>query len=185
MHKSYIIPIAFLLLLSCNSNKQDKKETNETITPDSLNQKTDTLKTGEIYFFEKDSVRVAPFEIEISLNEKAKERITGSNETIIVDIFFTGEPIDSSKVEFEEDGSFYVASAKKEITYGQIASFNDIKFPKALYDQLVDKDVLFNINVYSGRKSSPDNLLDVTFLSGKLSSLVNKRSKLDGKLIRE
>lgn len=184
--KLSILPIVVcLIFLSCNSKKQDTKETTGSMRTDSMVQKHDSTLNNGLYTIEGDSVRIAPFEIEISLIPKAKQRITGSNETIVIDIYFTGDPIDSSKVQFEEDGTFYAGAAKREINYGEIASFSDIKFPRSIYDQLIDKDVSFNVNVYSGRKSSPDNLLHMDFLDGKLSSLVNKRSKLNGKLIGE
>ena len=77
----------------------------------------------------------------------------------------------------------YVGSAKKEISYGQIARFDHIKFPKKLYDQLTDKNVDLTVNVYSGRKSSQDNLIIVDFLSGKVSKIINKHFTLKGKLI--
>ena len=175
--------IALMLIVACNSKKQEKK--GDTKTKDSSVVKTDSSNREDIYTIAGDSVVIPPFEIEISLSPKASQKITSAKETIIVDVFLTGNPKDSSKVQLEEDGSYYVGSVKREITYGQLASFSYVKFPKKIYDQLADKDVQFDINVYSGRKSSGDNLLDVDFLSGKLSTLVNKRTKLNGKLIGE
>jgi hypothetical protein len=181
--KYYLIIFTAGLFLSCNSGKQEKKNS-EQVIKDSLPTK-DTARHEGIYTIVGDSIVIPPFEIEIALSPKAAQRIAPGKETIIVDVFLSGIPKDSSKVKLEEDGVYYVGSASKEINYGEIASFANVKFPKSIYDNLADKDVQFDINVYSGRKSSPDNLLDVDFLSGKLSTLVNKRSKLNGKLIEE
>lgn len=177
-----------IFFLSCNS-REDKKITNTT-KKDSLNientvEHNDTVLPNKLGFYtiEGDSLVVPPFEIDISLSNKARERITSKNETLVVDVFLNGTPKDPSKAEFEEDGSFFVGSSQKEISYGQIAKFDNLKFPRKIYDQLVDKDADFNINVYTGRKSSPDNLIDCEFLSGKLSSLINQRKRLVGKLI--
>ncbi len=144
---------------------------------------TTSIKQQSIYTFSGDSVVIPPFEIEISLSPKAKERIVNSKETIIVDILLQGTPKDSSKVHSEEDGSFYVASAKREIYYGQVARFDNVKFQNKTYDQLADKDVYLTVNVYTGRKSSKDNLLNVDFLSDKISNIINKHLTLKGKLI--
>lgn len=98
---------------------------------------------------EGDSVLVPPFEIEVALSSKAKDRIVNSNETIIINVFLEGTPKNPSRVHLEEDGSFYVGSAKREITYGQIARIDNLKFPKKIYDQLADKDVDLNLDVYT------------------------------------
>jgi hypothetical protein len=142
-----------------------------------------SLKRIGFYTLNGDSVVVPPFEIEIALSPKAKERIVNSNETIIVDISLEGIPKDSSNAHFEEDGSFYVGSFKKEISYGQIARFDNLKFSRKIYDQLADKDVDLSVNVYSGRKSSSNNLLNVDFLSDKVSNIINRHFTLKGKLI--
>lgn len=78
---------------------------------------------------------------------------------------------------------FYVGSSKKEISYGQTARFEDLKFPKKIYDQLAYKDVDLIVNVYSGRRSSQKNLLSVYFLSDKVSNIINKHFTFKGNLI--
>ena len=176
------------VLYSCNSN--NTTQTKNASSQDTLTKKISAeeqdaalLKKIGFYTLDGDSLVVPPFEIEISLSPKAKERIVDSNETIIVDISLEGTPKDSSKVHLEEDGSFYVGSSTKEISYGQIARFDHLKFPKKIYDQLADKDVDLSVNVYSGRKSSPNNLLNVDFLSEKISNIINRHFTLKGKLI--
>lgn len=153
---------------------------------DSLASKPDTAaslpKLG-IYLQEEDSLLVPPFEINITLSPKAQEKISKSNETIIVDVFLQGEPANPKKAHLEEDGSFFVGDAKKEIRPGQAAVFNDLKFPKKIYDQLADKDVDLTVNVYTGRKSSPDNLITGDMLSEKVSKVMNKHFTLHHKLI--
>ena len=141
----------------------------------------DTINNITYLKFDKDSVTVLPFEIEVSLNAKAKERIVNSKETIIINVTLTGTPKDTTL--YAEDGQFYVASAEKEIFYGQIARFDKIKFSKKTFDQLVDKDVYLNAFVYSGRKSSPNNLLDCNIIADSISNIVNKKFTITGKLI--
>ena len=173
---------ASILLASClHTDKQKSSLAKDTTA--GKNNNADTLKTAGYYKFEGDSVIIPPFEIELSLSPRATEKITKARETIIVNVFFNGTPKDSSKSKLEEDGSFYVSYAEKEIVYGQVARFDSIKFPKKIYDQLADKDIDMTVNVYSGRKSSRDNLLNCELLADKISNTANKRFIIKGRLI--
>ena len=146
-------------------------------------KKTDSLINTHYFRLDGDSVVILPFEIEISLSHRAREKMENNGETIVVSAVFTGTPKDSAGAKFGEDGSFYVASADIEIPYGQIARFDSIKFSKILYDQLANKDIELGVNVFSGRKSSRDNLLNCEPLFDKVSNIVNKKFILKGKLI--
>ncbi len=172
-------------LLSCNN--KDKQKNTDPIEDTTVNVTTDKNTDNSIadpyYRIGEDSVTILPFEIEVTLSPKAVDKITKSKETIIVDVFFNGAPKDSSSVTLEEDGSFFVTAAKKEIVYGEVAKFDDIKFSKAIYSQLADKNIDVSVNVYSGRKSSGDNLLDCEPLFDKIANVVNKKFTLKGKLI--
>jgi hypothetical protein len=186
MIKYLLTALILTVLSSCNSNNTiDAKSGSR---PDSVNKKISAEKPGSasfkkigFYTLVGDSVIVPPFEIEISLSPKAKKRITDSSETIIVDVLLSGTPKDSSNL--DEMGSFFVGSAEREITYGQIARFDNVKFPKKMYDELADKDVDLNLNVYTGRKSSQFNLITGDLLFDKLSNVINKRFTLNEKLI--
>jgi hypothetical protein len=114
----------FLLILTLLSCKNNDKQENTSSTKDLANintaNKSADNRTSDDYFkIGKDSTTILPFEIEVSLSPKANERITKGKETLIVTVFFTGTPKDSSNAELEEDESFFVASTKKEIPYGQ------------------------------------------------------------------
>ena len=180
-----LISILFTLsLFSCANNDNQNNSNLTTDTTVVSSSKSVVSLTNDNYFrIGKDSITILPFEIGVILSPKAEERITKGKETIIVHVFFTGTPKDSSQAELEEDGSFFVSSAKKEILYGEVARFDSIKFPKKIYNQLADKDIDLGVNVYSGRKSSQDNLLNGDALFDKISNVVNKRFTLNCKLI--
>ena len=184
MIKCLLTLIIFAFLISCSSNRNSHEESaSQQKETGNKNLDTTSLKRLSSYKFEGDSVLVSAFEIDISLSEKAKERIIGKKETIMVHVFLTGIPKDRNKVKLEEDGSFYVGSAKREIIYGQTAIFDNLKFSKKIFDQLTDKDVDLSVEFYSGRRSSPDNLLDGEGLSEKVSNVAGKKFTLNGKLI--
>ena len=170
-------------LLCCTTNTQKRKsELPNYTTGFSVNGKDSNNKAIISYFkFDKDSITVLPFEIAIVLSPKAKDKIISNNETIIIHVSLTGAPKDKKLI--SKCGDFYVASADKEIIYGQIAKFDNIKFSKKVYDQLIDKDVSIDVFFYSGRKSSKDNLLSGNSLFNNISNVVTKRFELTGKLI--
>ena len=60
-----------------------------------------------------------------------------------------------------------------------------IKCSKAKYDSLADKDIRVLVNIYSGRRSTADNLLDCAILSQKMSVVKGRTIPLTGKLISE
>jgi hypothetical protein len=146
-----------------------------------ISKESDTNAYTGYFKFDKDSVTVLPFEIEVSLNPKAKDKIINSKETIIINVSVTGTPKDTTL--YSEDGQFYVVSAEKEIDYGQVARFDNIQFSRKIFDQLTDKNVYVNAFVYSGRKSSPNNLLDCNIIADSINNIVNKRFTITGKLI--
>jgi len=188
MTKFFLTVFFLTFLFSCAAPGTHKvKDTSEQGTPNKdtpiKKSYTTTVKKLGFYTLEGDSVLVPSFEIEIALSPKAKTRIVDSNETIIIGVFLEGTPKDSSKVELEEDGSFYVGSAEREISYGQIARFDNLKFPKKIYDQLADKDVDLIVNIFTGRKSSQNNLITGDILADKVSNVINKRFTLNEKLI--
>jgi hypothetical protein len=187
MTKLFLTGFILTFLFSCASS--DSPKLKSASKPDTANKgtslkKPDTpVKKLGFYTLEGDSILVPPFEIEVALSPKAKDRIVNSNETIVIDVFLEGTPKDPSKVHLEEDDSFYVGAAKREISYGQIARFDNLKFPKKIYDQLADKDVDLTVNIYTGRKSSQNNLITGDFLGDKVSNVINKRFTMNEKLI--
>jgi hypothetical protein len=182
--KFKILTIATIIFLyACNNGQvretRSKSDTfsNNHVVDSTAFQQTKYLRS------DRDSIIVDPFEIEIELTDKAKERITSTNETIIISIFYYGYPKDEKDANSENDGTLYLATAEKEISYGQIARFENVKISKNDYDKIIDKDFDLNLTVYSGRKSSQDNLLNCQPLFDKVSNVANKRFTLKGKLI--
>lgn len=142
-------------------------------------------KIEPYYLIENDSIKLLPFEVEVVLTPKARQKIIESKETIIVDISISGVPIPALAARLlSEDGEFHVASVRKEIEYNQIARFDNIKFPRKYYNALEKKDVDVSIFLYTGRKSSKMNLLSTRRpISEKVSKVVNQRLPLNARLI--
>jgi hypothetical protein len=180
---NFLIPLLLFstFFLSCSANDRQIKSEATKDTSIVFTKHAGISDTVRYFKIDKDSITVLPFEIGISLSPKAKDKIIHNKETIIVNVSLTGSPKDSTLR--SRDGNFYVAWAEQEITYGQFARFDHIKFSRKVYDQLTDKDVNINVFFYSGRKSSKDNLLDGDLLSDRISNVVNKQFTLKGRLI--
>ena len=87
----------------------------------------------------------------------------------MIDALFTGDPRDTTTKEFAEMGELFINTKRIELSNSRIASFEGIKFSKARYDSLANKDIRVLINVFSGRRSTQDNLLDCAILAEKMS----------------
>jgi len=181
--KITLLPFLFLaILVSCNAPENKGKDS---VSADTLTKAQAALaeKKEGIYIVEGDSLRVPAFDVQIELSEKAKQRIVGKGESIVVDVFLEGNPKPGSRAKLEEDGSFFLGSVKREIRYGQTAHIDDLKLPKQLYDQLDDKDADLTVNIYTGRHTSPDNLITGDFLGDKVSKIAGRNFLLKYKLI--
>lgn len=139
---------------------------------------------SNLYKMEGTEVIIPTFEIEVSNSLKANQTLTGQKETIIVAAFFSGEPMNEK--DRGEDGQMFIVNKEIELSGdNRIARFEGLKFPKATYAKLADKDISLLINVYSGRKSSENNLLDCGIMEDRASKFRNKRFMLGCKLIEE
>lgn len=188
MIKYFLSFLILIIFFSCKEKKhwerRDALSEKVAVKDTSLKiQDTATVSKLGIYSLVNDSVLVPPFEVQISLSPKAKDRMVNGNEKIIVVAFLRGVVKESSKKNNEKDSSTYISSARQLISYGETAVFNNLEFTKKIYDELADKDLTLNINVFSGRVSSENNLLDVDFFSDKISHVINKNITLKGKLM--
>jgi len=138
----------------------------------------------DFYKVEGDSIVIPTFEIEVSNSSRVNKTLAGRKETIIVSAMFNGEPL--SDQDRDEIGMMPVLDKNIELAgNNRIARFEGLRFSRKHLDKLADKDINLLINVYSGRKSSDDNLLDCGFMEMKASRFGNKRFVVGCKLIGE
>jgi hypothetical protein len=181
--------IAAVLLLpvfySCNNQEANKKiktnaDSNKTVS------KTDTtFSPGNYFKFVNDSVVLPAFEIDLQLSAKAEQKLKSAKETIIVKAYFSGVPKDTTSKAYKKWGEMGMMDPEIELSGSRIAKFENIKFSKKLYDSIADKNIRLLINIYSGRRSSENNLLDCDILEDSVSGIANKKFVLKGKLIGE
>lgn len=171
--------MALVFLLSCASAEEENK--NE---PKAKNDSLPVNTNGEVQFT-GDSVEIPSFEIELSLSDKAEEKLKAGKETVIVAAYFSGIPKDTTLKEYVKTGEFAIGSHEKELRSERVAKFEGVRFSRSLYDSLSPQSMVVLINVYSGRRSTSVNLLDCGILQDPVSLVKGKRSLIKGKLIGE
>lgn len=142
-------------------------------------------EVAEWYTVDGENIVIPTFEIEVSNSADAAQTLADEQETTIVAAYFSGIPNDEKDMD-ENMGFMSIVTKSVELTSGnRIARFEGLTFPKAIYNKLADKDIMLLINIYSGRRSSDDNLLNCGLLDVTVSQLSGKRYTLACKLIEE
>ena len=152
--------------------------------PSAADTRSDGL--SDIYGVQGNDLVIPPFEIEVHSNARADKTLAKRKETIIVSAMFWATPVDPREKAKGENGM--VSVLKKDIELRgdkHIARFEGLKFDKNLLKKIEDRDINLLINIFSGRKSSQDNLLDCGILEMKASQFANKRFVLGCRLIGE
>lgn len=126
------------------------------------------------------------FDVQVTLSEKAKARLTTNKETIIVAGYLAGDPKkQAAKRYIDEMGQVSLGTIKSEVQPGQVAHFGEVKMKKDALAQIDVNGPQLLINVYSGRKSSKDNLLDCGIYEGALKPVEGTTIAVACKLIGE
>ena len=111
------------------------------------------------------------FDLTLKLSDRLKTELTARNETIIVRASFYGEPNEAAISEIDDMGYIQLGVEELELQPldGSVA-VTDAPVPPARLALLAGKP-LVNVNVFSGRKSSPDNLIMCDFIDGPVEDL--------------
>jgi 2-succinyl-5-enolpyruvyl-6-hydroxy-3-cyclohexene-1-carboxylate synthase len=126
------------------------------------------------------------FFVAVTLSEKAKAKLLQSHETIIVAGYLVGDPKKGApKKLVDELGQIDLGEVKSEVQPAQVARFGEIKIKKEVLVWVDANGPQLLINVYSGRKSSKDNLLDCGLYEGALKPIQGTTIPISCKLIGE
>lgn len=138
------------------------------------------------------SAQPTGFSVEITYSPKAMETLVRGKETVIVAGYLYGFPKKGApKADVDHEGKIDVGEVKDEIVPGAKSSIGQIKLDQAtLKDRAMMKrfdsqGLQILINVFSGRKSSPNNLLDCGIYEGSLAAIQGKSVPISCKLIGE
>lgn len=132
------------------------------------------------------SARVGAFVVDVSLSHAAKEQFSRSGESVIVSATYLADPAtDAPTRMIDEIGMVDLGSAQVDLPDGEgRAAFDGSAFRN---DRLrfIEGEALVNINVWSGRKSSPDNLLDCDMFQDSVTVAARQPIAIDCRLLDE
>jgi hypothetical protein len=131
-----------------------------------------------------ESVVMPPFAIKVSLSSAARRELSRRHETVMVEAHFSGEPKPESTFR-RSDVGLDLGYASRELTSEGVAEFKNVTLPRKKIEALVDRDYRVTVNVFSGRRSGPNNLLSCNVVDGKISHLKGKTHLVTCPLIAE
>ena len=111
--------------------------------------------------------------------------LVASKETVIVAGYLSGFAKTGTPKKLVAQGQVSLGEVKKEIAPGKTAVFGPIKLDQAMLKWVDPQGPQLLINVYSGRKSSPNNLLDCGIYDGPIQPILGTSIPIACKLIGE
>jgi hypothetical protein len=141
---------------------------------------TERKKTSET------TVELEGFTVDVTLSEKARRKLLDGKEAIIVAAYFTGRPKpDTDKKYISDMGEIGLGQALVEVAPDQSARFDTVRLSQYALDQSLNRNPILLVNVYSGRKSSKNNLLSCGIYEDDLKPIQGKSIPIACKLIGE
>lgn len=126
------------------------------------------------------------FSVSVTLSDKANKLLTAQKETIIAAAYFSGSPKPGTPKKYVSNmGEIDLGEAHVEVAPGEIAKFGAFKLKQESLSYVDKNGPQLLINVYSGRKSSKDNLLDCGIYEDALAPIEGKTIPIACKLIGE
>lgn len=127
------------------------------------------------------------FDVTIALSDKAAAKLAADHETIIALASYYGDPKKSAANHVNEIGLISLSPSDETVEIvgrGQKVHISGDKVEVKRIDW-VNGPVKVNLNVASGRKSGPDNILSCDFIDGALSQVRKRPITLHCSLISE
>jgi hypothetical protein len=128
---------------------------------------------------------VFAFDVNITLSDKAAARLKMRHESIVVSADYSGEPKKDAMGHANEIGMINLGVENIEVIGAEgLVRVTGTKIDIRRLDW-IKGPVMLNVNVYSGRHASENNILACDFFDGSLSSAVRKTPVLHCSLIEE
>ncbi|HEY1803046.1 MAG TPA: hypothetical protein VGG45_01070 [Terracidiphilus sp.] len=130
---------------------------------------------------------LAGFSVKVTYSQKATDTLAAKKETVVVAGYLYGFPKPGTPRQYiDKMGQVGIGDdIHHEIAPDAIATFGAVKLDQAMLKWLDARGPQILINVYSGRKSSPNNLLDCGIYEGSLAAIQGTTIPIACKLIGE
>jgi hypothetical protein len=125
--------------------------------------------------------------VNVHLSEAASTKLIDNKETIIVAGTFTGHPKQGTEARYLDikSGDVVLGDVKQEIRPGETAIFDQLNLNPDALARIDSQGPHILTDVYSGRRSSEDNLLDCDDYDGAFESIRGRTIVIRCQLIEE
>jgi hypothetical protein len=133
-------------------------------------------------------VPISPqFSVDVHLSEAAKKKLIDGKETIIIGAYFTGHPKLGAEPQYLDikSGDVVLGDGKQEIHPGETAKFSGLDLNSDALAQVDSQGPRILMSVYSGRKSTKNNLLHCDDYDGSFDSIRGRTIVIRCRLIEE
>ena len=132
------------------------------------------------------SISVPGFRVEMTYSPKAILELKRRQETVVVFGYTYGSPTKQApRRMLSREGDIGLSNLHAEIQPGQIATIPTLTLDQDKLEYVTPHSVQVLVNIVSGRRSSPDNLLDCTVYQGPLEKVQTQTIPIHCKLIDE
>lgn len=127
------------------------------------------------------------FDVSISLSDKAKEELHLRREPLVALVSYYGDPTKQAERHVDEVGHIQLSTSASTIELPLGETRVHISGQQVRRERLawIKGPIMVNLNIVSGRHSSPDNLLSCDFIDGPLTDVQETTVKLNCSLITE
>jgi hypothetical protein len=125
------------------------------------------------------------FQVRVTLSDKAAATLKRLNEGVVISASYSGDPRPSAKKHADQIGRIALGIQNVEIPGRPatvIVSGSHVRRGRVAW---IRGPVLLNVNVYSARRSGPDNILACDFFDGTLKSAARRIVPIRCSLIAE
>jgi len=140
----------------------------------------DSLLADSTLTVDENQIKLPTFQLELKLSKLAEKELKKSKESIVIVAYIRGTLKNSG-----EENEFEIGEYSVEVTSERIVTLDEVYVSKKKFDKLEDPNFEVLINVFSGRKSSQFNILDVDILQEPIEQIKGKRHYLKGRLLTE
>ena len=127
------------------------------------------------------------FSVVVQLSAAARKKLIDGKETIIVAAYFTGHPKQGTEARYLDikSGDIDLGDVKQEIHPGETAVFGELNLNPDALGRIDSQGPHLLINIYSGRRSSKNNLLSCDLYDGSFESIHGRTIAIHCQLITE
>jgi hypothetical protein len=125
------------------------------------------------------------FQVRVSLSERAAATLHHLDEGIVISASYSGKPRASARQHADQIGQIPLGSQNVEVPGKPatvIVNGSSVKRGRLAW---VHGPVLLNVNVYSARRSGPNNILACDFFDGRLRNAFRQAVQIHCSLIEE